>query len=66
MSIKKELFKSFLEVLPDEPSVVVIHSSFSRLLPPKDFNYSDALYSIKELDISESFIDPFCGSVAIE
>ena len=49
MSIKKELFKSFLEVLPDEPSVVVIHSSFSRLLPPKDFNYSDALYSIKEL-----------------
>jgi FkbH-like protein len=46
MTTRDDLLAALLRVLPEEPNIAVIHSSISRLMPPKDFTPWDALYAL--------------------
>jgi FkbH-like protein len=69
---RDELLDALRDVIPAEPGIAVIHSSFSRLLPPAGFKSLDALYAITRLVDSgwtialPAFTFSFCGGKAFD
>lgn len=67
MTAREELLRSLEAVLPAEPGIAVIHSSFPALLPPDGFAQWDALYPLAELAARgwtvalPAFTFSFCG-----
>lgn len=67
---RDELVDALCDVIPVEAGIAVIHSSFSRLLPPAGFESQDALYAIMRLVGSgwtialPAFTFSFCGGKA--
>lgn len=52
MNPRVDFLAALTEVLPDEPGIVVLHSSFTRLVPPPGFSPWDAIFAIKSLQQS--------------
>ncbi|MDC1160474.1 HAD-IIIC family phosphatase, partial [Luminiphilus sp.] len=49
MNYRAEFLTALTEILPETPGIVVLHSSFTRLIPPAGFGPWDAVFAIKSL-----------------